>query len=197
MPARIFTVPNQLTFLRLGFLPFFVIAIWYNRYDWALGLLLAAAVSDLLDGLLARRLHQKSALGAYLDPIADKLLLSTSFLVLALQEKIAWWLTILVLSRDLIILVTSVVIALALGARRFTPSIYGKLTTFLQVALIFFVIATEAANYRVLDLFETILIYAVAALTVTSGIHYSLITARRISHSGAERPPGAPHSAGS
>jgi cardiolipin synthase len=197
MPARIFTVPNQLTFLRLGFLPFFVIAVWYSRYDWALGLLLAAAVSDLLDGLLARRLRQTSALGAYLDPIADKLLLSTSFLVLALQKKIAWWLTILVLSRDVIILVTSVVIVLALGARRFAPSIYGKLTTFAQVIFIFFVIATEAVNYRVLDLFESILVYAVAALTVTSGVHYSLIIARRLTHSTGERPPEAPHSAGS
>lgn len=189
MPARIFTVPNQLTFLRLGFLPFFLISIWYERFDWALALLVAAGISDLLDGVLARRLHQTTALGAYLDPIADKLLLSSSFLMLALKHKIAWWLTILVLSRDLIILVTSVVIVLALGARRFSPSIYGKLTTFAQIVLVFFVIITEAVNFRLLDRLETFLIYFVAALTVTSGVHYSIVIARRLSGPGSPATP--------
>ena len=69
---RIFTVPNQLTFLRLAFLPFFIIAIDYDRYDWALGILLLAGLSDGFDGLLARGLNQRTPLGAYLDPIADK-----------------------------------------------------------------------------------------------------------------------------
>src|SRR5262249_7127175 len=104
MAARILTVPNQLTFLRLGFLPFFIILVLYGHYPWALALLIAAALTDCLDGLLARRLNQKSALGAYLDPIADKLLLSSSFFILALKAKIKWWLAVLVLSRDVIIL---------------------------------------------------------------------------------------------
>jgi phosphatidylglycerophosphate synthase len=83
MTSRVLTVPNQLTLLRLGFLPFFLISLYYGRYGWALLLLSAAAVTDLLDGLLARRLNQKTELGAYLDPIADKLLLSSSFFLLA------------------------------------------------------------------------------------------------------------------
>src|SRR5574341_875774 len=112
MDSRILTVPNQLTFLRFVFLPFFIICIWYNRYDWGLGVLIAAGVTDLLDGVLARRLNQKTELGAYLDPIADKLLLSSSFLLLALKHKVAWWLTILVLARDGLILVTAVAILL-------------------------------------------------------------------------------------
>lgn len=88
MPSRILTVPNQLTFLRLAFLPFFVIAIHYERYNWALGILIVAGFTDALDGLLARGLNQKTPLGAYLDPIADKLLLSSSYLVLALHGRV-------------------------------------------------------------------------------------------------------------
>jgi cardiolipin synthase len=182
MPIRIFTVPNQLTFLRLGFLPFFVISVWYEQYNWALALLLAAALSDLLDGVLARRLQQTSALGSYLDPIADKLLLISSFLVLALKQKIAWWLTILVLSRDIIILVTSVVIVLAMGARRFPPSFIGKTNTAAQIVFIFAVITNEAVEFAVLDTLRIVLGYAVAALTVASGLHYSMVIARRLTH---------------
>ncbi len=79
MKASIWTVPNQITFLRLGFLPLFLILVLYERYPWALFVLVFTAGTDFVDGLLARKLHQKSALGAYLDPIADKLLLSSSF----------------------------------------------------------------------------------------------------------------------
>src|SRR5580698_10949536 len=101
MASRIFTVPNQLTFLRLGFLPFFIILLFYKRFSWALAILVVAAMTDGLDGLLARSLNQKTALGAYLDPIADKLLLSSSFAVLALNRKISWWLARLLLTRDI------------------------------------------------------------------------------------------------
>src|ERR1700675_4930332 len=118
MASRVFTVPNQLTFLRLGFLPFFIISIHYHRYDIALAVLIVAGLTDGLDGLLARSLNQKTVLGAYLDPIADKLLLSSSFLVLAFKKQLAWWLTIIVLSRDVLILIVAVVILLVSGYRR-------------------------------------------------------------------------------
>src|SRR6516164_11223699 len=124
MKGRIWTVPNQITFLRLGFLPFFLILIFYEKYAWALLVLLVSAVSDGLDGLLARKLNQKSALGAYLDPIADKLLLSSSFVILAMAKKVAWWLTLMVLSRDVLLLVVAAVIILISGYRPFPPSIY-------------------------------------------------------------------------
>jgi cardiolipin synthase len=133
MRRRIFTVPNQLTFLRLGFLPFYLIAILYSHYDWALALLVVAALTDGLDGLLARTLNQKTAVGAYFDPIADKLLLSSSFVVLALRGKVRWWLAILVLSRDVLLLMTAVVILLVLGYRSFPPSMFGKATTAVQI----------------------------------------------------------------
>src|SRR5258708_28518012 len=88
MKARIWTVPNQITFLRLGFLPFFLILIAYDHYRSALLVLVIAGLSDGIDGLLARSLNQRSALGAYLDPIADKLLLSSSFIILAFKKHL-------------------------------------------------------------------------------------------------------------
>ncbi len=180
MRGRILTVPNQLTFLRLGFLPFFIILIKYDRYDWALGVLVAAGVSDGLDGLLARQLNQKSALGAYLDPIADKLLLSSSFFVLALKGRIYWWLTILVLGRDILILTTAAVILLAFGYRPFPPSIYGKTTTAVQILLVFAVVSTAVFHQAWLDQLRRLLVYVVAASTVFSGFHYSVDIARRL-----------------
>src|SRR5256886_16649202 len=129
MQGRIWTVPNQITFLRVGFLPLFLILMSYYRYRWALLVLLVSVLSDGIDGLLARSLNQRSSLGAYLDPIADKLLLSSSFLILAFKKQLAWWLTILVLSRDVLILIVAVVILLISGYRPFRPSIYGKLST--------------------------------------------------------------------
>src|ERR1035441_4263264 len=108
MKSRIFTVPNQLTFLRLGFLPFFLISIHYRRFGIALAILIIAALTDGLDGLLARSLNQKSALGAYLDPIADKLLLSSSFVVLAMNRQIGWWLATIVLRPPILLLRTEI-----------------------------------------------------------------------------------------
>ena len=101
-----------------------------------------------MDGLLARSLNQKTALGAYLDPIADKLLLSSSFVVLAYEGQIRWWLTILVLGRDVLILTTAVVILVTVGYRSFPPSIYGKITTTLQILLVFTVLAAAVFPWR-------------------------------------------------
>ena len=180
MASRIFTVPNQLTFLRLGFLPFFIISIHYRRYDIALAVLIIAALTDGLDGLLARSLNQKTALGAYLDPIADKLLLSSSFVVLALNRKISWWLAILVLSRDVLLLTSAAVILVVAGYRLFQPSIYGKLTTALQIMLVFAVVLLAVADWPWLQFVRMILGYLVAGFTVFSGFHYSIVVARRL-----------------
>jgi cardiolipin synthase len=181
MNSRIFTVPNQLTFLRLGFLPFFIISIHYRRYDIALAVLILAGLTDGLDGLLARSLNQKSALGAYLDPIADKLLLSSSFVVLALNRKISWWLATLVLSRDILLLTSAAVILVVAGYRAFPPSIYGKITTALQILLVFAVVLLAVADWHWLLVTRNILGYLVAAFTVFSGFHYNIVVARRLS----------------
>jgi len=184
MKARIWTVPNQITFLRLGFLPFFLILIFYEKYAWALLVLFISAGTDALDGLLARSLDQKSALGAYLDPIADKLLLSSSFIVLAMAKKIGWWLTILVISRDVLLLVVAAVILIIQGYRPFPPSFLGKATTFFEIALVFFTLYGAAyPNYRT-DILLHYLAYAVSAFVVISGFHYAITVARRLHHSG-------------
>jgi cardiolipin synthase (CMP-forming) len=180
MKGRIWTVPNQITLLRLGFLPFFLILVFYEEYRWSLAVLLFVALTDAIDGFLARRLRQKSALGAYLDPIADKLLLSSSFVVLAMGKKIAWWLTIMVLSRDVLLLVVAAVIIIVQGYRPFPPSLLGKATTLFEITLVCFVVFAAAyPNDRAPLLIHT-LAYLVAALVVVSGFHYAFVVARRL-----------------
>jgi len=180
MKGRIWTVPNQITFLRLGFLPLFLILMSYEKYKWALLVLVIAGFSDGIDGLIARKFNQRSSLGAYLDPIADKLLLSSSFVVLAFKKQLAWWLTILVLSRDILILIVAAVIILASGYRPFPPSIYGKSTTFSQIVLVFAVVLGAAYPAFHLSLFNRFPVYLVSALCVISGLHYSFTIARRL-----------------
>jgi cardiolipin synthase (CMP-forming) len=180
MQTRIFSVPNQLTLIRLGFLPFLIIAIHYDRYDWALGILIAAGLSDGLDGLLARVLNQRTPLGAYLDPIADKLLLSSCYLVLALKGKIAWWLTIMVLGRDVLILVSCAVILAAIGSMSFPPSIWGKAATTVEILLVLLVIVLQLTVSQPLSLARQICTYLVAALVLISGFHYAIDGSKRL-----------------
>jgi cardiolipin synthase len=183
MDNRILTVPNQLTFLRLAFLPFFVIAIHYERYALALGILLLAGVSDGLDGWLARGLNQKTPLGAYLDPIADKLLLSSSYFVLALNGRIDWWLTILVLGRDVLILIACAAILLTVGYRPFPPSFGGKATTFVEILWIVAVLVTAVRGVDLPRGVREVCGFLVAALVMISGLHYSVVVAGQL-HSG-------------
>jgi cardiolipin synthase (CMP-forming) len=177
---RVFTLPNQLTILRLAFLPALLILIISDRYALALVVLVLAAVTDALDGLLARWLDQRTALGAYLDPIADKLMISSAFVVLALEKRMAWWLTLLVLSRDVAILTTAVVIILVAGYRRFPPSVYGKATTLAENLLVFLVVAGAVFARPEIVRLQSVLVYCVALLTIVSGLHYSFSIARRL-----------------
>lgn len=181
MQGRIWTVPNQITILRLGFLPLFIVSISYEHYRWALLILVFAGLSDAIDGLLARSLNQSSSLGAYLDPIADKLLLSSSFVILAFKHEIAMWLMIFVLSRDVIILIVAVVILLMFGYRPFPPSILGKATTFFQIVMVFAVVLAAAYPNARMGAINHILMYTVATLTVVSAVHYSFSIARNLS----------------
>jgi cardiolipin synthase len=159
----------------------------YDRYRWALLVLVVSGFSDGIDGLLARSLNQRSALGAYLDPIADKLLLSSSFILLAFKKKIAWWLTIIVFSRDILILIVAVVILLISGYRPFPPSIYGKLTTVCEIVLLFLVVLGAAYPAYHSGLLNRILIDAVAGLSAISGLHYTFVTTRH--HNGPVAEP--------
>jgi len=161
-------------------LPFFIISIHYRRYGVALAILIIAGLTDGLDGILARTLNQKTALGAYLDPIADKLLLSSSFVVLALNRKISWWLATLVLSRDVLLLTAAAVILVVVGYRPFPPSIYGKATTALQILLVFAVVLLAVTDWGWLLVLRIAIGYLVAIFTVFSGFHYCFTVARRL-----------------
>src|SRR5437868_15302855 len=130
------------------FLPFIVIKLLDHHFKGALILTIIAGLSDGLDGLLARRLHQQTTLGQYLDPIADKLLLSTLFLVLSVLHKIPWKYTVMVFSRDMAILATSAVLYTIAGLRNFSPSIFGKANTFAQIGAIFFVMLFQIYPFR-------------------------------------------------
>jgi cardiolipin synthase (CMP-forming) len=175
---RIFTVPNQITLLRLGFLPIFLTLIAYQKYRWALLVLVVAGLSDAIDGLLARKLNQRSSLGAYLDPIADKLLLSSSFIILAYKTRIAWWTTIIVISRDILMLTVATVIILISGYRPFPPSILGKLTTFFEIVLVFTVVLTAGYPQFHSRLLHNTLVDIVTFCAAASALHYSFLVTR-------------------
>ena len=140
---ELLTAPNQLTLLRMAFLPFIVSNLVERDYRTALLLFVIAGFTDMFDGLLARVLHQQTQLGQYLDPIADKLLLSTMFLVLSILHLIRWKYTVLVFSRDVSILGVSAVLYTIAGLRDFRPSIFGKANTLAQISAVFFVLLFE------------------------------------------------------
>jgi cardiolipin synthase len=173
--SQFFTAPNQLTLLRMLFLPFIVISLVDERYTTALILFVLAGMSDGLDGLLARRLHQQTLLGQYLDPIADKLLLSTLFLVLSILHKIPWKYTVLVFGRDIAILVTSAVLYTIAGLRNFSPSIFGKANTCAQIAAIFFVMLFEIYHTPAVWITRTVLLWATFIFTAISWVHYAFL----------------------
>jgi len=128
------TLANQLTILRIMLIPAFVLLVVYGYMGWALLTFLIAGVTDALDGLIARQAGQRTSLGAWLDPMADKLLLVTTFIVLTLPSlplanHIPLWLTVVVISRDVVIVGVVAIVNLAVGPRTFRPSIFGKLAT--------------------------------------------------------------------
>ncbi len=191
MASRIFTAANQLTLLRFVFLPFFIIAIEYGHYRWALLIFVIAGVTDGLDGLLARLFHQQTDIGAFLDPIADKVLLSSAFILLAVKGKVGWWLTILVLSRDVLIIATVTIIVLFSDYRTFPPSLYGKINTVAQILAVLVVMAAQVVSAPQLHSTGRLLLYLVAVTTVISGVHYIFSIARRLR---AHPSPGRPAS---
>ncbi len=178
--SQLLTAPNQLTLLRMGFVPFIVINLVAGHYKWALILFVLAGMSDGLDGLLARTLKQQTVLGQYLDPIADKMLLSTMFMVLAILHKIAWKYTVLVFSRDISILFASAVLYAIAGLRDFRPSIFGKANTFAQVAAVFFVLLYQVQHTRWIWITQTTFLHATVGFTVVSAMHYVLLVGQRL-----------------
>jgi cardiolipin synthase len=178
---RFRTAPNLLTLLRICLAPFLVAAILEHRYGLSFVLFLAAGLTDALDGLLARLLKQRTRLGEYLDPVADKLLLSTLFLVLTYEALVPARVTVLVFGRDLGILIVSAILYAAVGRREFSPSIFGKANTLVQVTAVAVVLLHQLlAAVRWVVALETWTLRMTMLLTVVSGFHYAWVAARRV-----------------
>jgi len=184
---QILTAPNQLTLLRMIFLPFIVINLVKHDFKWALVLFILAGLSDGLDGLLARTLHQQTLLGQYLDPIADKLLMSTMFLVLSIERMIPWKYTVMVFSRDVSIMLIGGVLFMIAGLRDFRPSIFGKANTFAQVAAIFFVLLLLVEPVRWVWIARTTFLRATFIFTIVSAVHYAFLVQHRL-HAPGQTP---------
>ena len=167
--------------LRLFVLPFLVITILAGHWRLAFVLLWVAGVSDGLDGLLARVLEQKTTLGQYLDPIADKLLLSTMFLVLTHVGVIPRFVTVLVLSRDIGILLIATLLFATNTLRDFGPSKLGKLNTLVQILGVLTVMTCQVAPRSGLETLRSVLLWAIAVLAPVSAAEYAWIVIRRVS----------------
>lgn len=180
------TAANQLTILRMLLIPGFVILILYDYPGWALALFVSAGLTDVLDGLIARRTGQKTTLGAWLDPMADKLLLVTTFVMLTLPglgqaNRLPVWLTVLVISRDVAIVLTVAIINMAIGPRTFRPSALGKLAT-----AIYIVTCTATLLFNYLDVRSAVVdvfVWASLVITLVSAAHYIVLTTRIVSES--------------
>ena len=169
---RWFSVPNVLTALRLLLTPVVLVAILEGEHRAALAFFAAASATDGLDGYLARTFGWTTPEGAILDPIADKLLLGGVYLAMATAHTIPWWFVGLVLGRDLLILAAAGIAILFTRMRRFPPSVWGKLSTFLQVLTAVVWMARNAAIWAPLSPLAEALLWPAAAATVWSGLHY-------------------------
>jgi len=170
-----FGLPNLLSMLRMAIIPFFAIAIFNGHPGQALILFLIAGITDGLDGFLARVMHQTSVLGTYLDPIADKLLLITAYVLLAIPRlsvgaAIPTWVSALVIARDVLIMLLALLFFLAMGISRFLPTVLSKINTTIQITGIIAVLTAELVPAFVST--ARVLIYLVATFTILSGLDY-------------------------
>ncbi len=171
----VLTAANQLTFLRLILVPVFALCMLYGHQGWALLTFLVAGVTDALDGVIARRLSQPTTLGAWLDPMADKLLLLTMFVMLTLPgmnlaNHVPLWLTVIVISRDVAIVLTVAVVNLAVSRRTFRPTLLGKAAT---ATYILTGVCALYENYRgVSSVILPVFVYLSLAVTLLSSVHY-------------------------
>jgi cardiolipin synthase (CMP-forming) len=179
----VLTTANQLTLLRMLLIPAFVILVLYGHLGWALVVFASAGLTDGLDGVIARRSGQKTQLGAWLDPMADKLLLVTTFIVLTLPglrlaNPLPLWLTVTVISRDIVIVLTVTIVNLAMGPRTFRPSVWGKTATAIYILTAVFAMLFNYLGRRsaVVDLF----VLASLVITLISSLHYIWHAARII-----------------
>jgi cardiolipin synthase len=195
--SRILTVPNMLTVFRMVLIPVFVTLLFYHRFLWALAVFVLAGLTDGLDGLLARRFSQQSQLGTILDPIADKLMLVTAFIVLSMRGvfpqplpshlPVPFWVTIAVISRDVFITVGALAINMMTGFRGFRPSWLGKLNTIVQIGGIA-VIMLAPSIPRYTGYYLPTVYAAVFTMAILSGLHYIFFASKLLNE---DRKPGS------
>jgi cardiolipin synthase (CMP-forming) len=188
------TLPNQLTLFRMMLIPFFVVAVLYGEAVWALTLFVLAGLTDALDGLVARVTGQRSALGAFLDPMADKLLMTSAFVVLALppmpslprfhlDNRLPVWLSVLVIGRDVLIVIVALLVNLALRVTRFRPTLPGKIATGVQITTVSLFLLFNALG-RPSEAMQALVVVACLVATVMSGLHYAWHAARHLAVNG-------------
>jgi cardiolipin synthase (CMP-forming) len=203
MSSRILTVPNMLTVFRMVLIPVFVTLLFYQRFVLALAVFAIAGFTDGLDGLLARRFDQQSQLGTVLDPIADKLMLVTAFIVLSMRSvfpqplpghlPVPFWVTVAVISRDVFIIVGAAAINIMTGFRGFRPSWLGKLNTTVQIGGIAAIMFAASVPYYTGYYLPTVYV-AVFALAILSGLHY-IFFASKLLNEDRKPAPAAENSA--
>ncbi len=169
----------MLTLMRMCMAPFLVAAILEGHFLLSFILFVVAGLTDALDGLLARALKQRSVLGHYLDPVADKLLLSTLFLVLLYKGLMPGTVTVLVFGRDVGILLVSAILYAAVGRREFYPSIFGKANTLAQISAVAAVLLHQLTPANWVAVTRTVALGATIGLTIASGLHYAWSVSRR------------------
>lgn len=174
------SAPNLLTLLRIFLAPLLVITVLERRFPYAFALFLMAAGTDAMDGLLARWLEQRTLIGQYLDPIADKLLLTSLFLVLTLEGLMDPRVAVLVFGRDIGMTLTAFLLYLAVGLRDFRPSLLGKANSLSQVLAVGTVLFYQVNRDPWVGITREVMLDATMALTVLSGFHYALVASKRI-----------------
>lgn len=197
MSSRIITVPNLLTIFRMVLIPVFVTLLFYQRFLLALAAFVLAGVTDGLDGLFARRFDQRSQLGTVLDPIADKLMLVTAFVVLSMRSvflqplpghlPVPFWVTVAVISRDVFIVVGAAAINIMTGFRGFRPSWLGKLNTTVQIVAIAIIIFAASFPYGTGYYLPTLYV-VVFTFAVLSGAHYVLFASKLLNEDRRNHP---------
>lgn len=182
MASNIVTIPNLLTFLRMALIPVFASLLYYGYTGWGLLVFMAAGISDGIDGFVARRFNQESELGTILDPIADKLLMTTAFLILTMPnifpapgKSVPFWVTAAVIGRDVLIVTVAAAINIMTGFHGFKPSYLGKLSTLVQVAAVGLILIAAVTGYS-FHLPTTY--FFVALLAFLSGVHYIFFVAK-------------------
>lgn len=184
--SSVLTIPNILTFVRMALIPVFASLLYYGYYQWALFVFFFAGISDGIDGFIARRFNQQSSLGTILDPIADKLLMTTAFIILTLPHilpadnkhfPVPFWVTAAVIGRDILIVTVALSIFIMTDFRSFKPSWLGKASTVVQISAVGIILFATVVPYFSGYYLPTVY-FLVALFAFLSGVHYIFFVAK-------------------